>query len=134
MIKYQMGFKYQLVAQYRDNIGVKIPNEVKYAWFSITPTGEICIRKGYAWDGPSGPTIDTRNFMRGSLVHDVLYQAIRLELLPQEFRQTADAILRDICIEDGMSRIRAWWVYTGVRIGAGPAAMPSAERQVMVAP
>ena len=33
----------------------------------------ICFDRGYAWDGPSGPTIDTPDAMPASLVHDGLY-------------------------------------------------------------
>ena len=46
----------------------------------------MIVEKDYAWDGPSGPTIDTSNSMRASLVHDVLYQAMREEGLAYEFR------------------------------------------------
>ncbi len=63
------------------------------------------------WDGPSGLTIDTPNFMRGSLVHDTLYQLLRNELIEQKWRDEADEELRRICREDGMSKICANWVY-----------------------
>jgi hypothetical protein len=82
---------------------------------SITPEGRLKIKKGYVWDGPSGPTIDTWTFMRASLVHDALYQLIREGLLPLDSRVKADELLRKMCLEDGMSRMRAWWVYRAVR-------------------
>jgi hypothetical protein len=63
------------------------------------------ISKGYAWDGPSGPTIDTGNFMRGSLIHDALYQLMRTGNLPTSFRERADLLLRKTCIDDGMRRV-----------------------------
>ena len=91
---------------------------------SIGPNGMLLISEGYAWDGPSGPTIDTETFMRGSLIHDALYQLLRKGLLPQSSRKKADQILRDVCIEDGMSKIRAWWVYQGVRLGGASSAKP----------
>lgn len=84
---------------------------------SISEDGVVTLRRGYAWDGPSGPTIDTYTFMRGSLFHDALYQLMREGVLPLSTRKHADEILRDICLEDGMSKIRAAWVYRGVRIG-----------------
>jgi len=40
-------------------------------------------------------------------VHDALYQLMRLKLLPASLRETADMLLRRICIEDGMCRLRA---------------------------
>lgn len=121
MIHYRSGYKYQLSKPYTCWLKKPIPNEVDHEYFAIQANGFMGIKSGYAWDGASGPAIDTKNFMRGSLIHDVLYQAIREGLLPKSFRETADEILRDICVEDGMSRIRATWVYYGVRIGGGPA-------------
>ncbi len=69
----------------------------------------------YAWDGPSGPTFDTKTFMRGSLFHDALCQLIREGLLDKKYRKYADQLLREICLEDGMSKFRAWYVYMAVR-------------------
>ena len=75
----------------------------------------VCIRKGYCWDGPSGPTVDTENFMRGSLIHDALYQLMREYPDLRTYRNGADRLLQRICIEDGMSRMRAALVYWGVK-------------------
>lgn len=68
--------------------------------------------------------------MRGSLVHDALYQLMRERHLDyKEHRQYADELLRDICLEDGMSRVRAWWVYQAVHIFAEMAARPREKFQ-----
>ena len=60
--------------------------------------GRIIIKKGYAWDGASGPTIDTKSSMRASLVHDALYQLIRLKLLPFSYKAIADKNFYNICL------------------------------------
>lgn len=91
--------------------------------------GLLTMKKGYAWDGPSGPTIDTKNFMRGSLVHDALYQLMRNGQLAPQWREGADQELRRICREDGMNRFRAWYVLQGVRKGAGFAARPGTREK-----
>ncbi len=92
----------------------------------IERSGVLHISSEYAWDGPSGPAIDTENFMRGSLVHDALYQLMRERVLDhRKDRKRADQLLRTIVREDGMSWIRAWWVYRGVRLCGGSAARPS---------
>lgn len=126
MIHYHSGYKYQLARDYYIQLRGLNPNRLySNDYFAITPSGYLTVRRSYAWDGPSGPTIDTKNFMRGSLVHDVLYQLIGLGVLPYSDRIRADEILREICLEDGMSKIRAWWVYKGVRIGGSePARRP----------
>lgn len=84
--------------------------------------GTLFIHSGYWWDGPSGPAVDTVSFLRASLVHDALYQLMREGKVPQSCRKKADQIMRKIALEDRMSRKRAWWVYWGVRLGAGRAA------------
>ena len=73
------------------------------------------IKKGYCWDGPSGPTIDTDDFIRGSLFHDAWYQVMREHSWYRQFRDDADRLLMAMCIEDGMWSWRARWVYWGVK-------------------
>lgn len=75
----------------------------------------VTFSKGYCWDGPSGPTYDTENFMRGSLVHDGLYQLMREHSAFRPQRNDADRLLERIVIEDGMSRARAKCVYWAVK-------------------
>ena len=86
----------------------------------------VVVRNGYAWDGPSGPTIDTENSMRASLVHDVLYQGMREGMLPAGFRERADSEFSRILKEDGMWWPRRWLWWLGVRLlGGGHARPPS---------
>lgn len=113
-IKYKSGYKYQLHEDFVYQTGIIPPFPGGNDFVTIKPYGTLLIKRGYAWDGPSGPAIDTKNFMRGSLVHDALYQLIRLGNLSMYERDEADRLLQKICIEDGMSRVRAWWVYNAV--------------------
>jgi hypothetical protein len=114
-ITYKSGYKYQIKESYSVTIPIKPAENIASEFISLTTAGKLSIKSGYAWDGPSGPTIDTLNFMRGSLVHDALYQLLRERHLDMEIhRKDADRLLQQICKEDGMSSIRAWWVYQGV--------------------
>ena len=133
-ISYRRGYKYQLAEPYEINVAVLPERDVSTSHLRLSKDGKLVILDGYAWDGPSGPAIDTTNFMRGSLVHDVLYQLIRLGYLDLQWRDKADEILREICIEDGMSAARAWWVYASVKTFAARAARPSSEPQIFKAP
>lgn len=81
--------------------------------------GLLTISSQYAWDGASGPAINTLNFIRGSLVHDALYQLIREGVLTSEQRDQADRLLVKLTREDGMSALRCWWVYTAVSLFGG---------------
>ncbi len=132
-IRYRDGYKYQLVEYYSVGVSIRPPAPVEHEYIRLLPDGTLTINKGYAWDGPSGPTFDTKNFMRGSLVHDALYQLIGEGLLPMSARAQADNELRRICLEDGMIAVRAWWVYQGVHwFGDTAAATP--ERAPIEAP
>jgi hypothetical protein len=80
----------------------------------------LIIRRGYAWDGASGPTWDTLEAKRASLVHDVLYQMISEGQLPLPAREQADQLFLDLLKEDGMSKIRRtlwWWQYASLAKG-----------------
>lgn len=133
-IAYKSGYKYQLIADYTVDINILPSKDILSSFICLSIHGRLRIIKGYAWDGPSGPTIDTKNFMRGSLIHDALYQLIREEHLQESDRKKADRLLSQHCREDGMSTIRAWWVYRGVRLGGGPAADPRWDRKIKYAP
>jgi hypothetical protein len=136
-IAYKEGYKYQLDQDYQVIIAITPERAISSDFISLQTDGLLTIGKGYAWDGPSGPAFDTKDFMRGSLVHDALYQLIR-EAAPApslapatlrhpclshgldiSYRKLADQILQTICKEDGMSSLRACWVYLGVRFGGG---------------
>jgi len=97
---------------------------VRTQYIALFHNGRLALRAGYEWDGPSGCTIDTKTFMRGSLFHDPLFELIRLELIPYWVKASADVLLRQICLADGMSRIRAAYVYHAVRNASDFAAMP----------
>ena len=135
-IAYREGYKYQLDRDYVILIEIRPADSVRSEFLELSRTGVLTIRDGYAWDGPSGPTVDTKNFMRGSLVHDALCQLIREGSLDRAVhRVVADRILRRICREDGMSAVRAWWVYSGVRLYARVnAADPVSDYPVIEAP
>lgn len=113
-IQYRGGYKYSLWETYRCQIGI-LGYTVSHHLFSLTPDGWLTINADYPWDGPSGPTIDTPSFMRGSLVHDAMYEMLRLGLLPHDpCFHLANLELQKICLEDGMWEWRADYVLKGV--------------------
>jgi hypothetical protein len=137
-IFYKSGYKYQLIKDYEYQLPKEFPfvaYEIETDYFYLSESGLLIVKKGYAWDGPSGPTIDTKNFMRGSLVHDALYQIIRLGYLDKNiYRILADRVLYDICRRDGMSWVRAQVVYHSVRVFGNTAAMSKDEKWYITAP
>ena len=126
-------YKYQLLTTHMLSTKFRPVSRIVTEYIELGTDGVMVVKKLYAWDGPSGPTIDTKNFMRGSLVHDALYQLMREKHISHtNNRKRADIILRDICRADGMSKIRSAWIYFGVRIGASKAAKKG--REVQTAP
>lgn len=113
-------YKYELLKPYTCHTTFRPANLIQNDYLLLSRDGLLVISQGYQWDGPSGISIDTKNFMRGSLVHDALYQLIDEGFLtPKRDRKKADQTLRRICREDGMSWFRAWYVYRAVRMFGG---------------
>lgn len=121
-------WKYRTVDLYIERTAITgYPAEAAY--IVLTDQGVLAISPGYCWDGPSGPAIDTPGFIRASLVHDALYQLMRLRLIPQECKALADQELLRICREDGMGAIRARYVYWAVSMFGAAACEPGTEEE-----
>lgn len=124
------NYKYQLVSDYVIAIGIKPDNNIRTQFIDLDTQGMLTIKNGYAWDGPSGLAIDTRSFMRASLIHDALYQLMRGEYLDCDIHQKyADDLLRAICLEDGMGKLRAWFNCMMVRAFGRISARPAPEQK-----
>ena len=145
-IYYYAGFKYRLSRPFTFMVGI-YGFEGGNEWLQITSDGWLEVRPGYAWDGASGPTKDTSSVMRAALVHDCLYQLIRLGVLPESSRPTADYLLRDIMDEDSpkgsgpigklkesWNDVRGWFWWRSVRQFGGASILPKSERQELRAP
>lgn len=115
VIKYKSGYRYQLAEDYTIRTGIFPAAAITEDFIQMDRDGLLTIKKGYAWDGASGIAIDTPAFMRGSLVHDALYQLMQDQKLSRVWRKSADELLVQICQEDGMGELRAWYVLKAVR-------------------
>lgn len=111
MIKYRKGtYKYQLAEDY----SVKTPitgHVVDKEYYALDLDGTLTVKRGYAWDGASGPTFDTKSAMRPSLCHDAFCQMLNRKQIP--FDRTVQRAVHDFfyqqLIEDGMWSWRAWY-------------------------
>lgn len=109
------NYKYQNIETVTMLTDIKSDKDVGNPYVNISADGILTINKGYSWDGPSGPTIDTKTFMRGSLIHDALYQLMREGYIDRSYRDYSDRLLKKICLEDGMNKFRAWYVYISLK-------------------
>jgi hypothetical protein len=113
MIRYRKGYKYQLVTTYGIQTSIKGSSHA-IPFCSINMDGWLWVKAGYAWDGPSGPCPDVPCAMRGSLVHDALYELMRIGGLPRTNKDAADLLLYTLCKEDGMEELPARLILEGV--------------------
>jgi len=137
-IQYASGYKYQLKKDYAVTTQLH-GYEVRTEYASLCSTGWLIMYSRYAWDGASGPAIDGRWIMRGSLIHDTLYQMIREGKLPVSCRKAADEELRIACLQDstgwfGIGRLHAQCVYYAVRMFGGYAVKKGAARKILTSP
>ena len=133
-VLYKEGYKYQVYADCVLQTDIKPACDIVTDFITLLTDGTLIIKKGYAWDGASGPTWDDNTNMRGSLGHDALYQLMRMGLLDIKYRTTADALLRMWCIEDGMWSVRADAWFWSVQAFAKECAEKKKVRKVKIAP
>ena len=102
-------YKYQTTEDYRHKLSFNPQTKIEGAFYTLNESGDLLIKKGYAWDGASGGMIDTESTMRAALVHDVLYQMIRSCELDLMWKEPSDNEFRLIQIEDAQWWNR-WWI------------------------
>jgi len=88
---------------------------IDHRYFSLV-NSRLVIKESYLWDGVSGPGIDTQSTMIPSLVHDALYQAIRIGSLPLEARKKVDLYFRKLLRHQGIGAVRSTYYYFAVRV------------------
>jgi len=134
VIEYKTGYKYQISRDYGVQTSILPDKDICTCFIELRTNGFLIIKSGYAWDGASGPAIDTKSFIRGSLVHDALYELMREGLLNIHWRIPVDRELIKICLEDGMWKLRTVWVYFAVKTFAKRCAENGNRRKTMTAP
>ena len=108
----EYNYKFKVEENFSIELPIRIADfEHQYA---SSKDGILSVKRGYAWDGASGPIINTRDTLVASLVHDVLYQAMRLNLIKSnsENKKTADKIFFEILKMHGVNSIlrKVWYL------------------------
>ena len=99
-------YKYELVEP-ECVITLIVGDEIETPYIQLLDDGLLKVKAKYAWDGASGPTIDSKSSMRGSLFHDALYQLLRMGAVDLVWRNAADILFHEVCLADGMWKFRA---------------------------
>lgn len=81
---------------------------------TLLPNGKLVLNRGFTWDGPSGPAIDTANTLIPSALHDALYGLIKMGELDKGQRKRADKSYRDSLKTWGVKGWRRFSHFRGV--------------------
>jgi hypothetical protein len=130
---YQSGYKYQVYRDWTIQTALK-GRDIDTAFIHLERDGRLTAKRGYAWDGASGPTIDTKNSIRASLAHDMGYQLMRESLLPTSCRPYFDSLFYQVLRHDGMCGVRAWIWRRCVEKFAIGSCLAENDRKVLVVP
>ena len=134
-ITYRSGYAYQLSCDYCILTSIVPKESIDTEFISLDMVGRMVVKKGYAWDGTSGPVIDTRRNLRASLVHDALYQLMRLGLLSsEETKDAADYLFYELCRTDGVSYFLAAIYLRGLKMFGRDSTEPRRARPTEYAP
>jgi len=135
-IRYKSGYKYQLDEYYEIQTGIT-GYSARTSFLSLYKTGRLGIEKGYAWDGSSW-SLDNKKSMPASVVHDGLYQLMRMgkmgNLQGAKNRDQADRLFQQMCVHAGMWKWWAWIRYKALVRFGGAASDPENKRPVITAP
>ena len=153
-MKYRSGYKYQLAEDESEQTQIKGFN-IDTEFIRLTPDGLLTGKKGYAWDGASGPTWDSLYCMRGPLFHDIIYQLMRMGLIPLTWKPYADGLMYLLIMKSGKKYIeekykdswditkkvifmamerRALLWYNGVWYFGKSSTLPENDRPILEAP
>ena len=132
-VRYRDGYRFQLAEPFQCTTPITEACAGSH-WVGLAADGTLTIAAGYAWDGASGPIAQDATVIRGSLVHDALYQLMRECGLAPRWRETADLLLRQMVTEDGMHSVMAALVFQAVRTFGGQFVDPKSQRPVLIAP
>lgn len=124
------GFRVYETWSYQTNIAPDIIIETPYVDLR---QGLLVPKRGFCFE-PSGPTFKTKNFMRPSCLHDAGYWLMCHGFLDHKWKALVDQLMREVCLEDGMSQIRAGWCYSAVDQFGDSSIDKSSRMKVLSAP
>lgn len=88
---FKRGYKYILTEPCTLPTGI-LGEYFDQPYYAMNLEGEFTLKKHYASDGPSGPTIDTNDTLIASFLHDGLMQAFNDGLLFESHKKIIDRV------------------------------------------
>ena len=116
-LAYSKGYRYQVrLNPCSCTSKIRLEADIITPWFTIRADGLITAHVGYAWNGANKPAINTKSFVRPSLFHDIVRQAVAEGLLDPKWLDEGDRLMRRIARADKMRKIRRWWTFKAVNL------------------
>ncbi|MCY4128226.1 MAG: DUF1353 domain-containing protein [Gammaproteobacteria bacterium] len=118
--RYKLEDDFHLDFEKEFGLSLHTKSEINGKFYTISDR-ELSAKQGYAWDGASGPVVQTKNSVRATLVHDIMCQAMAMNDLfrTRRNRKIADRIFLLILKQDGMAWLRRQVWYRAVRTFGG---------------
>jgi len=109
------GRDWRVLKDFSYKTEIKPKETITSNFFIFHNNGIIEVLKGFCWDGPTGG-LDTKNAMLASLLHDIgcILRARGL-LTDREINQFDDLYYK-VCLEEGMSKFRAGYMFAGISL------------------
>ena len=135
-MRYRSGYKYQLAEDDWVQTDIIPTSYIDTEFITLDMKGLLGLRSGYASDGPSGPTIDTKSSIRGAFFHDAACQLVRTGHLPYtpEIIAKVNMLAYKIWVADGMWKWRAKNWHGALENFGGFALDPKNRKKVYEAP
>jgi len=135
MIFYRRGLKYQLARDYMRRTPIHPDEDIVTKWWTLTRSGLLLLKDGYAWDGASGPTFDTKSSMAPSAEHDAFCRMMRDSSLDYaRWQDKVNEFFQERCEEDGMNPLRARIWHAGVEFGDAGNPNQGPDDEILQAP
>ena len=129
-MKYRKGFKYQIAEDLILQTSFRPESNIYSDFCCLTMNGELLLKRGFAWDGASGPVVDRKSNMIAGAGHDGLYRLMRKGLLDHNLWPEADAMFAKWLKDNGAWALTIKIDSLGLKIANGAAANPSNKAKV----
>ncbi len=129
-MKYRKGFKYQLAEEIILQTSFRPASNIYSDFCCLTMLGQLLLKRGFAWDGASGPVVDRKSNMIASAGHDGLYRLMRKGLLDCKLWPQADEMFAKWLKENGAWAITIQIDSLGLKMANGAAANPSNKAKI----
>lgn len=90
---------------------ISLAHEFKTPYLAMSEAGHLKIKAGYRWSLPWYVYSHSPEWVKAVLVHDALYELIRLGVVTVQHKKQIDQLFVYLCKAAGVKRMGIFWVY-----------------------